>query len=490
VLAYYKVFIHFASDRLDSRDESFRIVHLIKGYGDERYIKDLGEKVRRGQSGCVLKGYLPGGKTYGYRNVNIEDPSRKGDHGHAAVIGVIQEIIPEEQTVLVRMGEMYGAGASYKTIARTFNAERIPTPRPPRNGKIRAWIPSTIGEMLRNELYRGIRIWNRTYRVFNPADGKAKQRQRLEAEWIRKEIPELRIFSEELWQRICERKRLVREKHGVARVGGMNRTATSRQYLFSGLLVCGSCGGNITIVSGKPPYARYGCKNHRFRVLCENGIVCGNKVTIAQRRLEQQLMAALSAKLSDSHLQDELVQSFCAQLRTTLENERKLAREASSKQSELKGERSRLNKQAANLVAAIAEYGMSSLLKAQLAGVDSRLKEIERLLNAKAEPKVPSFSAEEIREFLRRQSQNLANFLLGDPVMEKQELQKRITKLVLTPKDTPNGSVLEVTGDVALFTSDDDVMQTISLEGIAQHYTFPLRLTGLELNPRTVAPAA
>lgn len=473
VLEYHNVFVHFATDKLDSRDESFRIVHLIKGYGDERYIKDLSAKVRRGQTGCALKGYLPCGKTYGYRNVNIEDPTGKPDHGRPAVEGVIQVIIPEQRDVLVRMGEMYAAGASYKTIARTFNAERIPTPRPPRKGKVAAWTPSTIGDMLRNELYRGIRIWNRTYRVFNPRKGKAKQRQRPESEWIRKEIPELRIFSEELWQRICERKRLVREKHGITRIGGMNRTANSRMYLVSGLLVCGSCGGSITIVGGKPPYARYGCKNHRFRALCEDGTVCGNKVTIAQRKLERQLIAALAAKLSDSRLHDELVESFCKQLQKVLDNESKAAREASSRQSELKEEQSRLNKQAANLVSAIAEYGMSDLLKAQLAEVEARLKEIERLLDAKTDAKLPAFSADQIREFLRRKSQDFASVLAGDPAKAKQELQKRITKLVLTPKNTPNGTVLEVTGDVALFVREEDVMQTDSLERIGLHYIQP-----------------
>ena len=38
---HHGVFIYFVSDRLDSREESFRIVHLVKGYGDERYSKDL-----------------------------------------------------------------------------------------------------------------------------------------------------------------------------------------------------------------------------------------------------------------------------------------------------------------------------------------------------------------------------------------------------------------------------------------------------------------
>ena len=40
-----------------------------------------------------------------------------------------------------------------------------------------------------------------------------------------------------------------------------------------------------------------------------------------------------------------------------------------------------------------------------------------------------------------------ADILTGDPTRAKQELQKRITKLVLSPKETPNGNVFEVSGD-------------------------------------------
>jgi hypothetical protein len=55
------VFVHFAGDRIDSHDPGFRITHLFKDYTDEQYIQGLWEKVHRGQTGCVLNGYTPGG---------------------------------------------------------------------------------------------------------------------------------------------------------------------------------------------------------------------------------------------------------------------------------------------------------------------------------------------------------------------------------------------------------------------------------------------
>jgi len=63
-------------------------------------------------------------------------------------------------------------------------------------------------------------------------------------------------------------------------------------------------------------------------------------------------------------------------------------------------------------------------------------------------------------------------------------LQKRISKLVLTPKETPSGSVFEVSGDVSLFQGNNDVMLTNFLEGIAEHYMgASISLAGVVLNP-------
>lgn len=479
VLDGYGVFIHFGTQALDSRNPGFRQVFILYAMMDEQYVLGLRDKVHRGQHGRVLNGYIAGGKCYGYDNIPIEDPTRRGEYGRLAVIGVIRKKNPEQAAVVVRIFEMYAAGYSYARIAKTLNAEGVQSPQAPRKGKVRAWCPSAIREMLLNEKYRGVEVWNRTKTVRNREKDKTEQQPRPEAEWVRVEVPELRIVTDELWEAAREQNRRVREKHGPKRLGGMNRTEKSRRYLFSGLMECALCGKNITIISGKPPYARYGCPSHRFRGVCKNA------VTITQRKLEQQLIAALTANLSDPRLEDERVNATIEHVKLIQEREAALVRQAGAKQSELKEERVKLKKQIANLVSAIAEYGMSSSLKNQLAMNEARLKEVERLLSAKAEVQVPRFSEDEIREFVRRKSQELADVLLGDPATAKQELQKRITKLVLNPKETPDGWVLEVSGDVALLSQpDSDVMLTNSREGIAEHYIHPaIPLTGVILDP-------
>ena len=74
-------------------------------------------------------------------------------------------------------------------------------------------------------------------------------------------------MSEELWNAVQAKITDVNLRSGAKRSGGLNRTEKSRSYLFSGLLVCGSCGSRIVIISGqgKRGYVRYGCPSHRYR---------------------------------------------------------------------------------------------------------------------------------------------------------------------------------------------------------------------------------
>ena len=477
VFTFHGVFIYFVSDNLDSRDgDNFRLVHLIKSYGDERYSKDLGKKIHRGQEGRILKGYTAGGTCYGYRNKYIRDLNEKGDHGEGKVIAVEQEAVPEESAVVVRIMEMRAAGFSFARIAKTLNAEGVPAPERKYRGRVQDyWVASSIKEITKNELYHGVRVWNRTQKLLNPTEGSNRKRVRPQSEWVRVEVPSLTIVSEELWERVQEVNRRMKDRIYGKRLGGFNRTEASRKYLFSGPMCCGLCGGNFSIIIGGKR-ARYGCRNHRFRDRCTN------KTTILRTRLEHQLISAISKNLLDPRLEEERIEEFRQQLEARIALEERLAAEAGSNGPKLEQERSELEKQACHLVDAIAQHGYSSFLSAQLTGAESRLREIECLLSAKPAPKLPMFTDEQIREFLRKESQDFCELLKGDPERARQEIQKRIKKLVMTPKETPNGAVLEVSGDIELLRTGD-VLDESPLEGIAQHYILPQITVSLVLDP-------
>ncbi len=474
-LMLHDVFIYFVSDHLDSRDESFRIVHLIKGYGDERYSRDLAKKIHRGQEGCIRKGYTAGSSCFGYKNKYLRDPSQKGDHGEARVIGVEQAIVPEQAAVVVRIMEMRASGLSFSDISKSLNADSTPSPHRNYKGKIQDhWVPSSIKAITNNELYHGVRLWNRTHRELNPSDGSKIKRTKPQSEWVRVEVPGLRIVSEELWEQVQQMNQRMKDKIYGRRQGGLNRSEASRTYLFSGLMTCGLCGGKFSvIIGGHPSKVRYGCTNHRFRN------TCSNKVTIRRNRLEPQLIAAISKNLLDPRLEQQLVKDFSAQLKTAIALEEKLAAEATSQAPTLKEERADLGKKAGRLVGAIGQHGYSSFLSAELNKVESRIAEIDRLLTMKPTPKHTTFTDEQITEFLRQERQDFCDALAGDAEFARREIQKRIRNLVLTP----DGQVLDVSGDVALLGAGDVLVES-PMEGIAQHYIgASVSLAGVRLDP-------
>ena len=475
---HYGVFIYFVSDRLDSRDESFRIVHLVKGYGDERYSKDLGKKIHRGQEGKIRKGYTSGASCYGYKNTYIRDSNQKGIHGEDKVVAVKQQIVSKHAEIIVRIMEMRASGLSFARIAKILKAEGVPAPQRKYKGRIiNCWLPSTIKQITNNELYRGVRHWNRTQKVLNPANGKKNKRVRQQSEWVRVPVPDLRIVSDELWERVQQVNQQMKDKLYGRRLGGLNRTAQSRTYLFSNIMNCGLCGGKFSvIIGGEASKVRYGCKNQRFRD------TCSNRLTIKWQPLEQQLIAAISKNLLDPRLEQQRIRDFSAQLQAAIELEEKLASESVSNAPTLMAERADLENQAGRIADAIGQHGYSPVLSAQLSKVESRMAEIDRLLAAKPALELPKFTDDQIREFLRQESKDFCDALTGDSEFARQEIQKRIKKLVLTPKETPEGAILEVSGDVALLRTGDVLVES-PIHRISEQYITPSTpLAGILLN--------
>ena len=145
--------------------------------------------------------------------------------------------------------ELRAAGFSFSKIAKTLNAEGVPAPRRIYKGRIQDyWVPSSIREITKNELYHGVRLWNRTEKVLNPGDGTKIMRTKPQSEWVRVEVPELRIVSEELWEQVRQVNQRTKDKYYGRRQGGFNRSEASRTYLFSGLMTCGLCGGRFNVI--------------------------------------------------------------------------------------------------------------------------------------------------------------------------------------------------------------------------------------------------
>ena len=117
------------------------------------------------------------------------------------------------------------------------------------------------------------------------------------------------------------------------------------------------------------------------------------------------------------------------------------------------------------------------------------MAEIDHLLTAKPVTKLLRFTDEQIRNFLRQESKDLCDVLTSVPELARQEIQKRIKKLVLTTKDTAEGPVLEVSGDVALLGTGDVLVQSPIQRTSQQYIGVSIPLVGIILNPAPILAA-
>ena len=195
------------SDGYDSARKGHKIHAGFKGLMNEMFLDDLRDKTHRGMTGQALKGYNCGGRTYGYRNVPIEDAARHDAYGRPLVIAVRYEIDSSQAEQVRQIHAWYAEGHSYSWIADALNRKHIPASR---GG---SWAMSGIKVILENEMYEGRLVWNRREWVKHPDTGKRTYKERPESEWIVTDNPELRIVPPDIIDAIRIRQKKNRQTY-------------------------------------------------------------------------------------------------------------------------------------------------------------------------------------------------------------------------------------------------------------------------------------
>jgi len=238
---------------------------------------------------------VTGGKVYGYDNVEVLGPL-----GTRA--SVSRQINPEQAAVVGRIFELYASGVGMLTIAHRLNDEGV---KPPRG---RGWAPSGIREMLHRSLYRGEVVWNRSQKIIR--GGTKKQRKRPESEWLTLPAPELRIVSDDLWQRVKAhldaRAALFPRSESTKQLIGRPRHQDESAYLLVGFVRCAACGGPVGTESRAHgsngsrrliPY--YACLDNRRR----GNAICGNRVALRQDILDTTILDSIKETLDPDILE-------------------------------------------------------------------------------------------------------------------------------------------------------------------------------------------
>ena len=71
-------------------------------------------------------------------------------------------------------------------------------------------------------------VWNRQRFLKDPDTGKRVTRLNPESEWVIKDVPELRIVDDELWQAVQARYATVQHKWKAAEEGGASTSSAGR----------------------------------------------------------------------------------------------------------------------------------------------------------------------------------------------------------------------------------------------------------------------
>jgi site-specific DNA recombinase len=349
-----------------------------------------------------------------------------------------------EAIVVARIFKMSAEGCSLKTIARRLNAEHIEPPRP-RSARRGGWCPTAIRAMLKRELYKGEIVWNRSKFDKVPGTNKRRRRLRSQNDWKRIPHPELAIVSPELWQRVQRRSASFGGEH--KRRGLFPRSQTS-PYLFSGLLKCGECGGNLIIGTGggSHRHPKYVCSNYFNRGTCNNDLY------IRRDELEERLLRKLQGELLRKEVVDYALDEFRRQARVSLSS---LSREV----SQMRQRKEKLEREIRNLSNAIAEHGHSGYLFEQITARETEIFSItQRQLSASND----SLEAhlDEMRLFVENGIADLSGLLNWDPALAKPELQKHLSEIRMIPAENHQGWHYVAEGTWNLLADNPELAQT------------------------------
>ncbi len=329
----------------------------LKGTMNALFLKDLADKTRRGLRGRIEAGRSGGGNAYGYDVVR---------NGAGTVEAGERRINLAEAKVVGRIFRDYSQGVSPREIAKTLNREGILGPSGAN------WGPSTINGnrqrgtgILNNELYIGRLVWNRLRYIKDPITGKRRSRLNRENDWIVKDVPQLRIIDQELWDAVKARQgHMTRDTRPDVQRKGFWQHQRPR-HLLTGLMKCGICGSSYT----KYGLHRFGCAAARDRATCTNNL------TIHGDEIEAAILEGLKERLMEPALFEEFVREFTAEVN------RQRGALASEKET-LRMEFERVCRQIDKLVDAIIEGADALALNVKLKVLETKKASLEDKLAA------------------------------------------------------------------------------------------------------------
>ncbi|HEX3599607.1 MAG TPA: recombinase family protein, partial [Lacipirellulaceae bacterium] len=325
-------------EQIDTKVEGWRLKVRVMELHHGACSDETANRVRRGQRGRVIDGKSAGDFGYGYESfaIDLEYAKRYCGRGPKPVMGL--RINRRQARIINWIFQQFADGKSINWIARELTRRKVPRDRRARSP---IWFAPTIRAMLSNAKFIGLWIWGITTTV-RDSEGRKKQVSVEESEHVVSERPELRIVSQELWDRVQSRLADLRQKTGY-KAGEDNRapilhyTITNPTDVLMTLLRCGYCGAKMH---------HAGSKGHVYRE-CANGAdgreACIEKARVPAAKAKTVLLEFIASLLKNMPLWvtaavDEMrraIHEFHERVPAELEELRSQLREAEQRRDNL-----------------------------------------------------------------------------------------------------------------------------------------------------------
>jgi site-specific DNA recombinase len=260
-----------ADGLIDSSRDGWQLHFGFSSIMSAHFLRETSYRVTRGMRGQLERGFMIAAAPFGYTSIRSD-----ADDGTRWVIDLdaakwVKEIYAQRRK-----------GLSFSAIARFMNKNGIPSPRPSRLGGVRYWRPATVRQLVSNQIYKGLFLYN------GSAFTKAKaRRQNKSVETTPFERPELRIVDDATWNE-CNT------------LSSKRPLRSGAKHLLAGLCTCGTCGATLTVATGGSVPALYCAQCDQAK---RAGVPHRRSLYVTARGVQEVLLAAMRDSFSDAEIQ-------------------------------------------------------------------------------------------------------------------------------------------------------------------------------------------
>ena len=271
-------------------------------------------------------------------------------------------------------------------------------------------------------------VWNRLRYMKDSETGKRVSRLNPEDEWIAKDVPDLRIVEQSLWDQVKKRqgKLALSQKRN-----GDFWTKQRPRYLLSGLIRCAASGGGFSVIS----QTHIGCANAR------NKGTCSERRSIKRTTLEDVVLDGLKHQLMEPELCKVFAEEYVRELT-------RLHAQNRDSQASVSTEIEKINRDLENLIDAICAGIPADRIKDRMVALEERKAEL--VAKREASPDANVVIHPNMGRFYRERVAQLANTLRSDDARsEATEILRSLKDTVTVQFDDAGKTQISIQGSLA-----------------------------------------